>query len=274
MGRNTDQAEDRLDAILRAARAGLHPSEPTDSRKLTAAADQCGPEDVALILQRLDRIHAAHDAAPPGDDEARDDARAAADHLGGVLEHLPPDEGDALAAGLKAAHPRTREAAARALLAIGAACQIPDLASVMASEPDEAARHAMIGAYNGLSRLDMPPERGPAREYSRLAHSVRPWPVSRTLHVWLDSGRLFWRRGRDGAERSLDLHDVTVMKVTGGLFASCRIETGQGAVLIFSALHWPAPWSCIRADSFDRLTGTLARRIARAAPNAAVSVWQ
>ena len=231
MGRKSDQAGDRLDSILRAARAGLHPSEAADAGRLTAAADLCGPEEIALIFERLDSVHGAYDAATPGDDEARDDARAAAGHLSGVLAHLPPDESEALAAGLAAAHPRTREAAARALQASGAADQIPALSRVMAHEPDDAARRAMIHAYNALGRLAMPPERRPAREYSRLAHSVRPWPIARTLHVWLDSGRLWWRRGQDGAEHSVDLHDVVSLHVGHpdlGLLAEARIKNPSG----------------------------------------------
>jgi hypothetical protein len=267
----SDQAGDRLDSILRAAREGLHPSEPSDARRLTAAADLCGPEEIALILKRLDSVHAAHDAAPPGDDEARDDARAAAVHLSGVLAHLPPDEGEALAKGLTAVHPRTREAAALALLASGAADQIPALARVMAAEPDHDARRAMIHAFNALGRLSMPPERGPAREYSRLAHSVRPWPIARTLHVWLDSARLFWRRGQDGTERSLDLHDVVSFHVGHpdlGLLAEARIKTRQGAVFRIPARHWRMLDLHQHADSYQRLTTALARRIARASPDA------
>ncbi|MCC5996332.1 MAG: hypothetical protein JJU18_08200 [Oceanicaulis sp.] len=270
----SDQAGDRLDSILRAARAGLHPSQPADARRLTAAADLCGPGEIALILKRLDSIHAAHDAAPPGDDEARDDARAAAAHLSGVLAHLSLDESEALAAGLTAAHPRTREAAARALQASGAADQIPALAKVMAGEPDEAARHAMIHAYNALGRLAMPPERGPAREYSRLAHSVRPWPISRTLHVWLDSGRLWRRRGRGGGEQSIDLHDVIRFHAGHpelGLLAGARIETRQGVVFRFPARNWRMPNLHQHADSYDRLTAVLARRIARASPDAVMT---
>ncbi|MCH8490571.1 MAG: hypothetical protein LAT81_11670 [Oceanicaulis sp.] len=274
MGRKCDQAGDRLDSILRAARAGLHPSQPADAARLTAAADLCGPDEIALILKRLDSIHAAHDAAPAGDDEARDDARAASTHLSGVLAHLSADESGALAAGLTAAHPRTREAAARALQASGAADQIPALAQVMAGERNEAARHAMIHAYNALGRLSMPLERGPAREYSRLAHSVRPWPIARTLHVWLDSGQLWRRRGNHGAEQSIDLHDVTRFHVGDpelGLLAGARIETRQGVVFRLPARHWRMPNLHQHADSYGRLTAALARRIARANPDAVMT---
>lgn len=270
MGRKSDQAGDRLDSILRAAREGLHASEPSNAGRLTAAADLCGPEEIALIFERLDSVYGAYDAATP-DDDASDEARAAAGHLSGVLAHLPPDEGEALAKGLTAVHPRTREAAALALLASGAADHIPALARVMAAEPDDDARRAMIHAYNALGRLAMPPERRPAREYSRLAHSVRPWPIARTLHVWLDTGRLWWRRGPDGAEHSLDVHDVISLHVGHpdlGLLAETRIKTRQGAVFRIPARHWRMLDLHQHADSYDRLTAALARRIARASPDA------
>lgn len=191
-----------------------------------------------------------------------------------MLAHLSADHSEALAAGLAAAHPRTREAAATALMASGAADQIPALSRVMAHEPDDAARRAMIHACNALGRLSMPPERGPAREYSRLAHSVRPWPIARTLYVWLDSGRLWRRRGSHGAEQSIDLHDVTRFHVGDpelGLLAGARIETRQGVVFRFPARHWRMPNLHQHAGSYDRLTAALARRIARASPDAVLT---
>ncbi len=133
----------RLQDLLASAGEGRSLVERVYGVVPVSIAEECGPEEIAEIVERLDRLAAARCEIPAWDGDASDDVWRAQEGWGGVLAALVPRFPAQVAAALASPEAGTRFWAAHAIGRSPRPELVRALDAALAVESDDLARGMM-----------------------------------------------------------------------------------------------------------------------------------
>jgi len=140
-----------LDRLMREARLGLDPWQPTPADRAVRIGRQCGNAEIEAALARLDALSRERDMLPAWDGDTADDIWEAQLFLQRILENVPTGHSTQVMAGLRSPHAGTRMCAALALARHDRETVGPALRAALATDPDAGVRSILAAA---LARLE------------------------------------------------------------------------------------------------------------------------